>query len=376
MKLLNISKIKLGIAFLLLVLLSCQNDNTKDKTDFTLMIKVDETVDTDYLLMQKIEDLNSSENKILDTLFLNEDGIFSTNLPIEPYYYKLVVNDDFKIPLLIDKNEVVSIQVNSDNSYSVSGSESTKLFENYENYRREILEKMVYPLRSEVSLAQKANDSKQLSLLSEKLLRAEKAYRDTLVHAIREMEASIAIYPTLIRWETKHVRFYDSLAKVFSQKYPNSNMAKQISSKVSQLKKVALGTKVSDVKAQNIDGNTESLYTSLGTYTLIDFWGSWCPSCRSESQELVGIYNKFNPKGFQIFGIALETNKERWIKAIKKDKRTWSNVSELNGYDTKAAKDYAVTALPKNFLINSKGEILSQDIHGDELSKLLDSLLN
>ena len=42
----------------------------------------------------------------------------------------------------------------------------------------------------------------------------------------------------------------------------------------------------------------------------------------------------------------------------------------LNVLKTPAAYDYAVTALPDNFLIDKNGKILAKNLHGDEPFKI------
>ena len=109
---------------------------------------------------------------------------------------------------------------------------------------------------------------------------------------------------------------------------------------------------------------------------MIDFWASWCGPCRSESNTLNDLYGKYNAKGFEIYGVSLDDKKNKWLKAIEKDNRTWPNVSSLQGFKTPASYDYAVTALPDNYLIDANRKIIAKNIHGEKLITLVDSLLN
>jgi len=110
-------------------------------------------------------------------------------------------------------------------------------------------------------------------------------------------------------------------------------------------------------------------------YTLVDFWASWCGPCRRESEGLNELYEKYKDKGFEIYGVSLDDNGEKWLNALEKDNRIWHNVSSLERFKTQAAFDYAVTALPDNYVIDSSGKIIAKNIHGQELTDLINMLL-
>ena len=111
-------------------------------------------------------------------------------------------------------------------------------------------------------------------------------------------------------------------------------------------------------------------------YTLINFWASWCGPCRSFNPELVEQYKLYKDKGFEIFGVSLDTDKEKWRKAIEKDGLNWENVSDLKGNNNQAAVTYGVRDIPDNFLIDDNGIIIARFIRGQELDKKLKELFN
>lgn len=114
--------------------------------------------------------------------------------------------------------------------------------------------------------------------------------------------------------------------------------------------------------------------TTRSRYTFIDFWASWCIPCRAQGRELIPIYNAYKSKGFSVIGVSLDTNPTAWKKAIEADKYTWTNVSDLKGFDSAIAKRYGITAIPGNFLIDDKGNIVAKDLHGNELEAKLAGL--
>ncbi|MBS0030220.1 peroxiredoxin family protein [Chitinophaga sp. 22321] len=116
--------------------------------------------------------------------------------------------------------------------------------------------------------------------------------------------------------------------------------------------------------------------TSGNKYTFIDFWASWCSPCRAQAKALVPLYNKYSKKGFGVIGVSLDTDAAAWKKAIKNDGYTWTNLSDLKGFDSPISKKYGIKAIPRNFLINNKGVIVARDLHGKELEAKLMELFN
>jgi peroxiredoxin len=111
--------------------------------------------------------------------------------------------------------------------------------------------------------------------------------------------------------------------------------------------------------------------TAKNKYTFIDFWASWCVPCRAQGRELIPLFEKFKAKGFDVIGISLDTNPTAWKKAIDADHYTWTNLSDMKGFDSEMVKKYGITAIPRNFLINQDGKIVAKDLHGSELEAKL-----
>jgi peroxiredoxin len=142
------------------------------------------------------------------------------------------------------------------------------------------------------------------------------------------------------------------------------------------LKSVSVGSQAPDFQLPDPTGKTVRLSEHFGKVLLVDFWAAWCGPCRRENPNIVRIHNKYKEKGFDIFGVSLDSKKEAWVKAIEKDSLNWTQVSDLKFWDSDPAKLYGIRGIPGNVLLDKSGKIVARNIHGEELEKKLEELLN
>lgn len=137
------------------------------------------------------------------------------------------------------------------------------------------------------------------------------------------------------------------------------------------IKKGLPSTKAQDFTQPDPAGKPVSLSQFKGKYVLVDFWASWCGPCRQDNPNVVRAYNEFKDKNFTILGVSLDQKKEAWLKAIQQDGLTWTQVSDLKFWDNAAAVLYGVQAIPYNVLVDPSGNIIAENLHGEEIAKTL-----
>ena len=139
---------------------------------------------------------------------------------------------------------------------------------------------------------------------------------------------------------------------------------------------INIGAIAPEINLKGPNGDLISLSSLKGKVVLLDFWASWCRPCRAENPNVVRLYNKYKDKGFTVYSVSLDQNKDKWLAAINQDQLSWSNhVSELTGWKSSAGAKYGISSIPKTFLINKKGEIIAYDLRGNELEQKLSEIL-
>jgi peroxiredoxin len=109
---------------------------------------------------------------------------------------------------------------------------------------------------------------------------------------------------------------------------------------------------------KDTQGKNVSLSDFKGKVVLINFWATWCGSCKAEMPSLNNLYRALKDKGFAILAISTDSSEipvryfvaERGISfpvLMDKDKMVYSD-------------KYAVIGLPMSFLIDRDGVIVGR----------------
>ncbi len=130
---------------------------------------------------------------------------------------------------------------------------------------------------------------------------------------------------------------------------------------------IAPGMSAIEFSQSDTSGKNISLTSFRGKYLLIDFWAGWCVPCRAENPLLVKLYNQYRNKGFEIIGVSLDGERKRWTDAIRNDKLTWTQLSDLQIFENAVAKMYGITSIPQNILIGPDGVIIARNLRGSAL---------
>lgn len=184
------------------------------------------------------------------------------------------------------------------------------------------------------------------------------------------------VYKTILSiFANANLDYYSVVLAKFKQEYGDQ---KSVAEYIKKLPKrdIAVGDEVPEITLKDTEGNDLSLSSLRGKVVLIDFWASWCGPCRAENPNVVRVFGKYKDKGFTVFGVSLDQNKEKWLGAIKSDGLTWSHVSDLKGWSSEGARLYGVKSIPQTYLIDKEGKVIAKNLRGEMLELKLKEIFN
>jgi cytochrome c biogenesis protein CcmG/thiol:disulfide interchange protein DsbE len=100
-------------------------------------------------------------------------------------------------------------------------------------------------------------------------------------------------------------------------------------------------------------GKTVTLEQFRGKYLVLNFWASWCTSCKDEAAELEALYRKLGDR-VSVVGIAIQDEKSA---ALEFNARYGQNFQTLLDEPGASAIEYGVIGIPETFVIDPQGQV-------------------
>lgn len=112
-----------------------------------------------------------------------------------------------------------------------------------------------------------------------------------------------------------------------------------------------------DFSFRTLDGKTLKLSDYAGKVVLVNIWAPWCSPCKMETPGFVKLYEHYHKKGFEILGVAVQTNESEMRKFIHDYKIRW-NV----GIKDDITKQYGAYGIPNSYLFRPNGSLVKEFI--------------
>lgn len=363
----------LSLTFLMFSVLSCSRSQRTLVTGL-----VEQGRGMIYLEEQEI-----GKVRLVDSTRLKKNGGFSLKARIEiPGFFNLRLGKREIIPLLLhpgDRIEILAEAESFSSGYSVKGSEESL-------YLKELNEKLQDTRKSLDSLAAVVNgnpgagpeDLEEINGKYNDLMQSQRRFSIQFVLEHRNSLAAIyALYQKIdenqyILNTTRDIQLLKITALALDTLYPQSEYVRSLKQEANRLEmelynrgwqNIVESAPISfpEIRLPDPDGDTIALSSLAGKVIILSFWASWNEESLVLNQELKRLYEKYHPRGLEVYQVSFDNKISEWKAAIRYDELPWINVSELSYPESAVALLYNITGLPTYFLIDQEGEIIGRN---------------
>jgi peroxiredoxin len=342
-----------------------------------------------------LEELLVSSTKPVDSVRINKNGEFKIKGESKiPTYYLLKFSPDKMITLLVDSAENVVIEAdyaNFSNQYHVEGSLGSVLVKqlvdklNTTKLKLDSLESLYNIYREDPGYeSMKAKWEEQYDAIVKEQVDFSTGF---VMNNPFSMASVLALYQEFDQqnFVIKDFHTMRVAASALNSIYPNSEHVKALYANTVQLLKEEKSAKIQQLIEQegqnspeiilpDANGKEIALSSLKGKVVLLQFWAAVDRNSRVLNPALAEAYQKYKNKGFEIYQVSLDENRIEWIDAIDKDGLKWINVGDMKG-SIQAVQNYNIQAIPYNYLLDTEGKIVAQNLKGPGLDRVLAKIL-
>jgi peroxiredoxin len=114
------------------------------------------------------------------------------------------------------------------------------------------------------------------------------------------------------------------------------------------------GQSAPDFALKAIDGANLRLSEYLGDVVMLNFWATWCGSCRQEMPQLERLHDTYRSAGFVLIGVNVDDESARAVEFVRALKVTYPILLDPR---KSVAPLYRLDELPMSVLIDRAGVV-------------------
>jgi len=119
--------------------------------------------------------------------------------------------------------------------------------------------------------------------------------------------------------------------------------------------KLSLSHDPIDIRLKDLNGQHVSLSDFRGKIVFLNFWTTWCPTCRIEMPSMEKLHQKLKNKDFAMVTINIQESVSQVKKFFKEFKLTFTALLDTTG---EVATGFNIRAIPTTFIMDKNGKII------------------
>ena len=112
-----------------------------------------------------------------------------------------------------------------------------------------------------------------------------------------------------------------------------------------------------EIRLKDLNGQPVSLSDFRGKIVFLNFWTTWCYTCRIEMPDMEKLHQKFKNKDFAMVTINLQESATQVEQFFKEFKLTYTALLDPDG---EVGAHFMITAIPTTFILDKKGIIIGK----------------
>ena len=306
----------------------------------------------DRKIAVKLLDVNRYQ--LLDSIQTNASGAFSYQLDLKearPEFIYLYYGDRQIASLLLQKGDHVMVRTDTLGAYSVEGSPESVKLQEVENAHNKVIRELSRILEREADPDASVN-------------RAYVNYYRDRVKYVMANSHSLTVVPVFFQQLNDGLPLFgqatdgilmrnicDSLKTLYPESRYVAALEKEAQRRIDMMDvsfKIQNAPEVSfiDIVLPGLDGKPKKLSEVNAKVTMLYFWSTTAEQKMFNLDALIPLYEEFHDKGFEIYSVALDTDKTAWASVVRNQHLPWINVCDTRADQSTYVPLYGITSVP------------------------------